>query len=85
MSESVYFSTIGLFFLTIVFIFGMKYFAAIQQARARRANDEDYRQLAAQAAATQSETAATLASMNVQLADVKAKLASVEKMLREVD
>lgn len=85
MSESVYLSTIGGFIATIMFIFGMKYFAAIQQARARRANDEDYRQLAAQAAATQAETAATLASMNVQLADVKAKLASVEKMLREVE
>jgi hypothetical protein len=85
MSESVYFSTIGLFFITVVFKLGNKYLAAIQQARATRANGEDYRKLAAQAAATQSETAATLASMNVQLADVKARLASVEKMLREVE
>jgi Tfp pilus assembly protein PilO len=85
MSEPVYLSTIGGVIALIMFIFGMKYFAAIQQARATRANGEDYRKLAAQAAATQSETAATLASMNVQLADVKAKLASVEKMLREVE
>ena len=55
MSESVYFSTISLFFGTILLIFGMKYFAAIQQAKAHRDNDEDYRQLAAQAAAAQAE------------------------------
>jgi Tfp pilus assembly protein PilO len=85
MSELVYISTLSLFFVTIVFIFGMKYFAAIQQAKAHRANDEDYRQVAAQAAAAQAETAATLASMNVHLAEVKTRLASVEKMLKEVE
>jgi uncharacterized membrane protein len=85
MSELVYISTLTLFFGTILIVFGMKYFAAMQQAKAVRANDEDYRKVAAQSAAAQAETAATLASMNVQLADVKAKLASVEKLLREVE
>ena len=85
MSELVYISTLTLFFGTILIVFGMKYFAAMQQAKAVRANDEDYRKVATQAAAAQAETAATLASMNVQLADVKAKLASVEKLLREVE
>jgi len=37
MSEHVYFLTIGLPLATLLLIFGMKYHAAIQQARARLA------------------------------------------------
>lgn len=85
MSEYVYFLTIGLPLATVLLIFGMKYFAAIQQARSRLANDEAYRQLAAQAITAQTETTATLASINATLADLKTRLSGVERLLKEVE
>ena len=45
MSESLYLLSICLPLGAIVLVFGMRYFAATQQARARLANDEAYRQL----------------------------------------
>ncbi|ATQ77678.1 hypothetical protein CR152_26605 [Massilia violaceinigra] len=85
MSEHVYLITIGLPLATVLLIFGMKYFAAIQQAKARLASDEAYRQLAAQAAAAQIETAAALAAIHGHLAEVKTRVAAVEKVLRDVE
>lgn len=85
MSEYVYFLTIGLPLATILLIFGMKYFSAAQQAKARLASDEAYRQIAAQAAAAQAETAKTLASIDATLADLKARLSGVEQLLKEVE
>ncbi len=85
MSENTYFFTISLFFLTIILIFGMRYVAAIQQARARLANDDAYRQLAASAAASQADTAARLASIDANVAEVRARLGVVEKVLKEVE
>lgn len=85
MSESVYFLTIGLPLAAVLLIFAMKYFSAVQQAKARLANDEGYRQIAAKVAAGQAETAVALASIDGTLADIKSRLAAVEKMLKEVD
>ena len=85
MSTPVYLLSIFLPFATILLIFGMKYFAAIQQGKARVANDDAYRLLAAQVAAAQTDSAAALASVNDSLADLKVRLASVEKILREVE
>ncbi|MCC6071387.1 hypothetical protein ACFSQU_17760 [Massilia sp. GCM10020059] len=85
MAEHVYLLTLFLPLATALIIFGMKYYAAIQQAKARLASDEAYRQVAEQAAAAQAETAATLAAMNATLGDVKARLAVVEKILKEVE
>ena len=85
MAEHVYLLTLFLPLGTALLIFGMKYYAAVQQAKARLASDEAYRQVAEQAAAAQAETAATLAAINATLGDVKARLAVVEKILREVE
>lgn len=85
MSEFVFFTTICLVLGTILLIFGMKYFSAIQQARARRATDEAYRDIATRAVSAQDETLAALAAVNANLADVKTRLATVEKILREVE
>ena len=85
MAEHVYLLTLFLPLATALLIFGMKYYAAVQQAKARLASDEAYRQVAEQAEAAQAETAATLAAMGAMLADVKARLATVEKILREVE
>jgi len=85
MSEKIFLLTIGLPLLTILLVFGMKYVAAIAQAKARLAGDEAFRQIAAQAAGAQAETASALAAMAVAMGELKTRLASVEKMLKEVE
>ena len=85
MSESVYFLTIILPLATVLLVFAMRYYAAIQQAKARLANDNAYRQLAEQSAAAQAETARRLASMDAALGELKSRVATVEKVLKEVE
>ena len=85
MSEHLYFLSITLPLVAIVFIFGMRYRAQVLQAQARLANDEAYRQLAEKAVATQAATATALASIDATLAELKARLSGVEKVLKEVD
>lgn len=85
MSESVYFLTIGLPLATLLLIFGMKYFAAIQQARARRENDDAYRQLSEKAVDAQAQVADGLAAINGVLADLNTRLATLERILKEVE
>jgi hypothetical protein len=80
-----YLLTIGLFLGTILLVFGMKYFAAIFQARARVANDAAYRAIAEKAMAVQSENQAALSSIRAELAKVVASLAKVEKILQQID
>jgi hypothetical protein len=69
----------------ILIVFGMRYFAKIQEARARLANDDAYRQLAETASATQSRIAASLSVMETALSDVRARLAAVETILKAVE
>ncbi|MES2152520.1 MAG: hypothetical protein V4508_22295 [Pseudomonadota bacterium] len=85
MSENLYLLSICLLLGAIVLVFGMRSLSAVLQARARLANDDDYRQLAIRAAAAQAETAAALAIANTVLADMQSRLAQVEKLLREVE
>jgi Tfp pilus assembly protein PilO len=85
MSEHLYLLTICLPLATILLVFGMRYFSAVQQAKARLANDEGYRQIAAKAVAAQSENATALSSIQAALADVRNRLAAVEKILKEVE
>ena len=85
MDTSVYLLTICLPLITVLLVFGMRYFSAVQQAKLRFAQDEAYRQIAEKAAAAQTETAAALAAMNATLADMKTRLAGVEKVLKDVE
>jgi hypothetical protein len=85
MSESIYLLTICLPLGTILIVFGMRYYAAIQQAKARLANDEAYRQTAEKAAAAQAAAATALASIDATLQEFKARLATIEKVLKEVE
>ncbi len=85
MSEHLYLLTICLILATILLVFGMRYFSAVRQAKARLANDDAYRQIAAQAAAAQSNTASALPSIQAAIADVTTRLAAIEKILKEVE
>jgi signal transduction histidine kinase len=71
--------------VTIVVVFGMKYFSALFQARARLANDALYRSLAEKAVTAQAENQATLAAIRADLAKFAASLATVEKILQQVE
>ena len=85
MSEPIYLLTLFALPVTALLIFGMKYYSAVQQAKARQADDAAYRQLAAQALATQAETAAALSSISTSLADLTGRLHSVETILKQVE
>lgn len=77
MSESVFYAAFFFPAAAAVLIFFMKYISEILQARVRLAQDEAYRDLAAQAVAAQTEAAKTLT-------DLESRLASVEKLLKDV-
>jgi len=85
MSESLYLLTLCLPLGTLLVIFGLKYWSAAQQAKARAAGDEAYRQIAAQILTAQSETAGVLASIDGALSDVRTRLSAVEKILKDVE
>ncbi len=85
MSATIYLLTLCLPLATIIFVFGMRYWAMIQQARARVATDDAYRDLAARATTAQAETAISLNAVNAALTDLKTRIAALEKVLKEVE
>lgn len=78
MSESIFFAAFFFPSAAAVIIFGMKYVAAIMEAKVRLKQDDAYRDIAAKAASAQAETAATLS-------EILARLAGLEKVLKEVE
>jgi hypothetical protein len=85
MTAIFYLLTLVLPLATILIVFGMRYYAAVQQARARLASDDAYRQLAESASAAQSQIATNLAAMETNLADVRSRMAAVETILKAVE
>jgi hypothetical protein len=85
MTTMLYLLTLVLPLATTLIVFGMRYYAAIQQARARLANDDAYRQLAESASAAQSQIATSLATMEANLSDVRTRMAAVETILKAVE
>ena len=85
MTTTLYLLTLMLPLATILIVFAMRYFALVQQAKARLANDDAYRQLAESASAAQSRIATSLAAMEANLADVRTHMAAVETILKAVE
>ena len=85
MTAIFYLLTLMLPLATILIVFGMRYYAAVQQARARLANDNAYRELAESASAAQSQIATSLAAMEADLSDVRTRMATVETILKAVE
>jgi len=77
MSPEMYMMTLFLPLATVLLIFGMKYYAVVQQAKARTARDDADRRLA-------DETLAQLAAINAAIAKLDARMGAVEKVLKEV-
>jgi hypothetical protein len=84
-SPTIYLLTLFLPLATVLLVFGMKYFAAVQQARARFAQDEAYRELAARAHQIQADSAQALAGIQATLAELDARLGNVERILKQVE
>jgi hypothetical protein len=70
---------------TILIVFGLRYYATVQQAKARLANDDAYRRLAESTSAVQSQIATSLAAMEANLSDVRTRMGSVETILKAVE
>ena len=85
MSEHLYLLSICLVLGTILLVFGIRAFSAVQQARVRIASDTAYRQIAERAVASASENTTALTSIQAALADVRTRLTAVEKILKEVE
>ena len=85
MTTILYLLTLVLPLATILIVFAMRYFALVQQAKARLANDDAYRQLAESASAAQSRIATSLAAVEADLSDVRARMAAVETILKAVE
>ena len=85
MTAIFYLLTLVLPLATILIVFGMRSHATVQQARARLANDDAYRQLAESASAAQSQIATSLAAMEANLSDVRTRMAAVETILKAVE
>jgi Tfp pilus assembly protein PilO len=85
MSENISFAAVFFPSLAVVLVFAMKYLASIAQAKGRLAQEEAYREIAAQAAAAQAHTAAALAASSAVLADIQARLGSLEQILKQVE
>jgi hypothetical protein len=80
-----YVLTLVVMFGTPLVIFGMKYWSAAYQARAKARADEAYRALALKAAQGQSESATALSSIQNDVAQIAARLTAVEKILKAVE
>jgi hypothetical protein len=80
-----YLLTICLPLATILVVFAMRYYAIVQQAKARLANDDAYRQTAEKAATAESQTAAALVAIQAALEDARTRLAAIEKILKDVE
>jgi hypothetical protein len=78
MTEQVFYAAFFFPAAAVVLVFFMKYVSAVLQARVRLGQDEAYRELAAKAMASQTDTASTLGQ-------IQARLAVIEKILKDVE
>jgi hypothetical protein len=85
MSVAQYLIFVAPLVVTILVVFGMKYFSALFQARARLANDALYQALAEKAVTAQTENQAALSAIRADLARFASSLATVEKILHQVE
>ena len=85
MTTILYLLTLVLPLVTVLIVFAMRYYAAIQEAKARLANDGAYRQLVESASATHAQIATTLAAMETSLTEMRSRMAAVETVLKTVE
>ena len=85
MTAIFYLLTLVLPLATILIVFRMRTRAAIEEAKARQANDDAYRRLAESASAVQSRIANSLAAMEANFMDVRTRMTAIETILKAVE
>jgi len=85
MTPIFYLLTLMLPLATVLIVFRMRYHATIEEARARLAGDEAYRQLAENASTIQAQIATSLAAMEANLSDMRTRMTAVETILKAVE
>ena len=71
--------------VTILLVFGMKYFSAARAVHARANGEEAYRELAEKAVALQAANAASQAAVQADFSEMNTRMTAIEKLLREVE
>ncbi len=71
--------------VTILLVFGMKYFSAARTVHARANGEEAYRELAEKAVSLQAANAASQAAIQADFSEMKIRLTAIEKLLRKVE
>jgi hypothetical protein len=79
-----YLLTLILPLVTILVVFGMKYWSAAVQSHAAKVGEESYRELAEKAVAVQRDNATAISAIQADVAKVSRSLASVENILKQV-
>lgn len=71
--------------VTILIVFGMKYWSAAVQSSATKSGEEAYRALAEKAVAAQQDNTTAISALQIDVAKVAASLMTVENILKQVD
>jgi hypothetical protein len=79
-----YLLTLILPLVTLLIIFGMKYWSAAVQSRAAKCGEDAYRALAERAVAAQQDNANALSTIRADVAKLSESLSTVENILKQV-
>jgi uncharacterized membrane protein len=71
--------------VTILLVFGMKYFSAARRDKAGVTREDAYRELAEKAVSVQAANATSMAAVCADVSEMKLRLTAIEKLLREVE
>jgi len=80
-----YMLTLILPLITILIVFGMKYWSAAVQSREAKVGEEAYRALAEKAVAAQEDNATALSVIQAEVAKLSGSLTTVENILKQVE
>ncbi|HEX5258211.1 MAG TPA: hypothetical protein VFW35_05455 [Sphingomicrobium sp.] len=79
-----YLLTLILPLVTILIVFGMKYWSEAVHSRASKFGEEAYRALSEKAVAAQQDNVAVLSAIRADVAKLSGTLATVENILKQV-
>jgi len=82
--QAFYLLTLILPLVTVLIVFGMKYWSAAVQSHAAKVGEEAYRELAEKAVAAQRDNATALSAIQADVAKLSGSLAKVENILKQV-
>ena len=79
-----YLLTLILPLVTVLIVFGMKYWSQAVQSRAAKSGEDAYRALAEKAVSAQQDNATALSAIQADVAKLAGSLSTVENILKQV-